>query len=406
MRAARVRIHKKVAAAGHLELIDLLGNPRRRVKVLVRMSVRVARIGLAGAAIAASLSVLTPSSATALTVELKDVASDRVERQRAFAEGRLPLPGTPNLGDLSNRLASAGLALGAPMFIRILKEESLLEIWMLKGGKFVLFSSYPMCHWSGTLGPKIKEGDRQNPEGFYSVTGRQLHRVGRWPRSLNLGFPNNYDRAFGRTGSYILVHGGCSSTGCFAMTNAVIEEIYNLTEAAIKAGQERVHVHVYPFRMTDENLERYKSSEWHPFWVNLKEGYDAFEATHVPPRVGLCNGRYLVQNVLQHDGPEEVADPGPLASCGASHAATPRDRASYNVEWGRNQLLPLFSNVPMSPSPVRASRASGQMPATTKAEVGPRRLGSAAAMPPRRRRAASASRAAGSGLRSRKERLT
>jgi murein L,D-transpeptidase YafK len=270
----------------------------------------------AGAALALAGPLVSP--AAALTIELKDVASDRVERQRAFAEGRLPLPGTPDLADLTARLAAGGHKPGTPMFIRIFKEESELELWYRRGDRFVHFATYPMCHWSGTLGPKMREGDRQNPEGFYTVTSRLLHRVGRWPRSLNIGFPNAFDRAFGRTGSYILVHGGCSSTGCFAMTNAVIEEIYTLTEQAIRRGQDRVHVHVFPFRMTEANMDRHRSSEWFEFWQNLKEGYDAFEATRVPPKVAICDKRYLFQRA----GPEEVGDPGPLALCGDPRATT------------------------------------------------------------------------------------
>ncbi|MGE3711643.1 MAG: hypothetical protein AB7G35_18480, partial [Hyphomicrobiaceae bacterium] len=163
--------------------------------------------------------------AKAVTIELDDVAPDRVERQRAFAEGALPLPDTPNLGQFEARLGAAGVKLGDPVFIRIFKAESELEVWMRKGDAFVHFSTYPICHWAGTLGPKLKEGDKQNPEGFYAVGPYQLHHIGRWPRSLNIGFPNTYDRALGRTGSYLLVHGGCSSVGCYAMTNAVMEEI-------------------------------------------------------------------------------------------------------------------------------------------------------------------------------------
>src|SRR5262249_17473826 len=160
--------------------------------------------------------------AQAITIEIDDVASDRIERQRAFADGALPLPGTPDLGHLGDRLAARGLNAGAPVFIRIFKAESELEVWLLRGSQYELFATYPSCQWSGTVGPKLREGDKQNPEGFYSVGPRQLHRVGRWPRSLNIGFPNSFDRAYGRTGSYILVHGGCSSIGCFAMTNAVM----------------------------------------------------------------------------------------------------------------------------------------------------------------------------------------
>ena len=68
------------------------------------------------------------------------------------------------------------------VLIRIFKEESELEMWMQKGERYVHFATYPICHWSGTLGPKLAEGDKQTPEGFYTITRRQLHRIGRWPR--------------------------------------------------------------------------------------------------------------------------------------------------------------------------------------------------------------------------------
>ena len=188
---------------------------------------------------------------------------------------------------------------------------------MQKDGRYELFSTYPICHWSGTLGPKLRSGDKQAPEGFYTVTHRQLHRIGRWPRSLNLGFPNVFDKVQSRTGSYILVHGGCSSVGCYAMTNTVIEEIYSLTEAAIGAGEEHVPVHVFPFRMTGENLARHGQSEWRDFWFNLKEGYDSFERTRKPPQVSVCQTRYYFRDAA----PEEVGEPGPLGWCGATAAA-------------------------------------------------------------------------------------
>lgn len=260
---------------------------------------------------------MLPVPASAVTIELKDVAPDRVERQRKFAEGTLPLPETPDLSRRDERLAEFGAKAGAPVLIRIFKAESELEVWLRKGETFERFATYPICHWSGTLGPKIKEGDKQTPEGFYTVTRRQLHRIGRHPRSLNLGFPNAFDKSFARTGSYILVHGACSSVGCFAMTNAVIEEIYDLTEAALKAGQEHVPVHVFPFRMTESNLETHKSSPWIEFWSNLKDGYDAFERTRRAPRITVCNNRYEFAEPAPREGGLE----SPLAVCGATAAA-------------------------------------------------------------------------------------
>ena len=280
-------------------------------------------------------------AAHAVTIELKDVAPDRVERQRAFSVGALPLPGTPDLSSFDQRLASKGLKAGDGVFIRIFKAESELEIWMRSGNRYVLFDKYPVCHWSGTIGPKIHEGDKQTPEGFYEVTRKQLHLIGRHPRSLNLGFPNAFDKVNLRTGSYILVHGGCSSVGCFAMTNSVVAEIYDLAERALKGAQDKVNVHVFPFRMTEENMAKYAKTEFMPFWQNLKEGYDAFEQTQVPPRIGVCDKRYRVEPA----GPEEVAAQGPLAVCGEDLAAI---SAWEQLTLPAQQQLSKWSQTPVS----------------------------------------------------------
>jgi murein L,D-transpeptidase YafK len=251
----------------------------------------------AGLAVALLLSAATPEAA-AVSIELKDVASDRIERQRANADGRLPLANTPDVGRLADRLAEAGVKSGAPMLIRIFKATSELEIWLEKGDRFVLFATYPICHWSGTLGPKLREGDKQTPEGFYTINHRQMRHFGRWTRAINLGFPNAYDRAHKRDGSYILMHGGCSSVGCFAMTNPVIGEIYGLANAAIKNGQRHVPVHVFPFRMTDQALAAQTESPWYAFWSTLQEGYNSFARTGRPPRISVCEGQYRVQDAL------------------------------------------------------------------------------------------------------------
>ena len=241
---------------------------------------------------------LAVSSAAAISIELKDVAPDRIERQRANAEGRLPLPNTPDVRKFDQRLAAAGMTSGSPMLMRIFKETSELEVWLEKGDRFELFATYPICHWSGTLGPKLREGDKQTPEGFYTINNRQMRHMGRWQRAINLGFPNAYDRAKQRDGSYILMHGGCSSVGCFAMTNPVINEVYGLASAAIRGGQRYVPVHVFPFRMTDERLAAHADNTWHPFWASLQAGYKSFERTGRPPRVSVCEGDYRVEDAL------------------------------------------------------------------------------------------------------------
>ena len=277
-------------------------------------------------------------AARAVVVELKDVAPDRIQRQQAEAIGQIPLPGTPNLSQFAERLREKKIDVGSPLFIRAFKAESELEVWMLSGDRFVLFATYPICYWSGTIGPKINEGDRQVPEGIYTVNQRQLHLIGRHPRSLNLGFPNLLDRQYQRTGSYILIHGGCSSVGCLAMTNPVIEEIFSLSQAALKGGQDAIQVQVFPFRMTEDKLRAYATNDWYDFWRNLKDAYDSFERTHLPPKVTICEGRYWIEDSTMA---QEVAAQGPLAVCGAPrNSGVSQNEATGNVELDRSLSLP------------------------------------------------------------------
>jgi len=168
---------------------------------------------------------------------------------------------------------------GPALLIRIFKEESQLELWMQSAETLQLLATYPICFWSGNLGPKLFEGDHQAPEGFYAIGLHQFVLSGKHARSIDIGFPNAFDRSLGRTGSHILLHGGCRSIGCFAMTDPVMDRIYVLAEQALRAGQEQIQVHIFPFRMTDANLQRHSKSSWYTFWSNLKHGYDAVEAT-------------------------------------------------------------------------------------------------------------------------------
>jgi murein L,D-transpeptidase YafK len=222
------------------------------------------------------------------------INTTRAEYQAFHRAGR-PLPGTPDLARLDERLAARGAASGVPLFMRIFKLESELELWVAKEGRYVLFATYPICLWSGRLGPKLREGDRQAPEGFYAVAADQLNPNSAWHRSFNLGYPNAYDRAHGRTGSFLMVHGGCLSVGCYAMTDNVVDEIWRLVTAALDAGQERFAVHVFPFRMTGRNLKLRRGDRWAGFWADLKTGYDLFEENRIPPSVSVCKGRYAFE---------------------------------------------------------------------------------------------------------------
>ena len=212
---------------------------------------------------------------------------------------------TPNAPDFTQWLTIKGVKEGNPVFIRIFKAESELELWMQRGERFTLVKTYPICAWSGTLGPKRKQGDKQAPEGFYSVSQGRLNPNSKYHLSFNLGYPNKFDRSYKRTGDYLMVHGECVSIGCYAMTNPGIEQIYGLVAAALKNGQPRVQVHVFPFRLTAANVDKATEvgSQWMPFWWNLKQGYDLFEATLIPPKVDVCQKAY-------------VFDPLPLASPG------------------------------------------------------------------------------------------
>ncbi len=196
--------------------------------------------------------------------------------------------------ELERALAAKGLQFGDPVFVRAFKEEKLLEFFVRHrpSARFVLFRSYPIAATSGTLGPKLTQGDRQVPEGCYDVPPAAMKPDSRYHLAFNLGYPNAYDHYHRRTGDAIMVHGNEVSVGCLAMTDAKIEEIYTLCDAALRGGQGFFRVHVLPFRMSAERMSRVAGEPWEEFWNNLKQGYDIFERTGVPPEVTLNQGRY------------------------------------------------------------------------------------------------------------------
>jgi murein L,D-transpeptidase YafK len=200
---------------------------------------------------------------------------------------------------LTRELNKHKLTLGNPVFIRIFKESHELEVWMqpTKGQPFKHFKTWPIAAMSGNLGPKTAEGDRQAPEGFYHVGRSRMKPDSRFHLAFNIGYPNTYDQAHHRTGSFIMVHGNRVSIGCFAMTDPGIDEIYTLCATALNQGQAFFRVHIFPFRMTDSRLQKATTSPHHAFWKNLKEGYDAFERTHIPPNVTVQNKTYQFEQM-------------------------------------------------------------------------------------------------------------
>ncbi len=195
-------------------------------------------------------------------------------------------------------LADRRMHKGMPVFLRIFKEESELEVWLQQKGKWALFETFDICKWSGALGPKLKEGDRQSPEGFYNVSLGSLNPNSRYHLSFNLGFPNKFDRENGRTGSFLMVHGNCVSIGCYAMTDRSIDKIYPLVEAALNHGQRQVPVHIFPFRMSAQNMQRHVGSPWFGFWNDLRPAYTAFNETGKVPVIEVEQRRYVVRERL------------------------------------------------------------------------------------------------------------
>jgi len=235
-----------------------------------------------------------------------------------IGSGSLPTHGKAHIelpAKLQAQMKRQDMAKNSPIVIRIFKEESTLEIWkQRRNGQYALISSYEICKWSGKLGPKFIEGDRQAPEGFYTVRPSQMNPNSQYYLSFNIGYPNAYDRAHGRTGQHLMVHGACSSAGCYSMSDANIAEIYAFGRDAFKGGQQEFQVQAFPFRMSAENMARYAQDPNYPFWKMLKRGYDIFETTKKPPRVDVCEKRYVFNQARAGDMPRDPAAACPINS--------------------------------------------------------------------------------------------
>jgi len=222
----------------------------------------------------------------------------------------------------------------SPMLVRVFKEESELEVWKQDTtGRYALLKVYPICRWSGELGPKKVQGDRQAPEGFYSITPGLMNPNSNYYLAINTGFPNAYDKANNYTGAFLMIHGDCSSAGCYAMTDEQIGEIYSLAREAFLGGQKSFQIQAYPFRMTAANLARHRTNPNMPFWRMLKEGSDHFEVTHLEPKVDVCEKHY----VFDAQPPANSTKPLTFSPSGRCPAfEVPEDIAGPALEKSRN----------------------------------------------------------------------
>lgn len=241
------------------------------------------------------------------------------------------------------KMKTKGMSRTSPVMVRIFKEEGVLEVWKQKNnGKYDQIASYEICKWSGKLGPKFVEGDRQAPEGFYNVRPAQMNPNSQYHLAFNIGFPNAYDRAHNRTGQNLMVHGACSSSGCYSMTDDSVSEIYAFGRDAFRGGQRDFQIQAFPFRMTAANMARYKSDPNFGFWKMLKQGYDSFETTKVPPKVDVCEKRYVF-NVPTADGQ-------PLSPTGACPPSASAESMAYTSSYEKT-FQSAFSAAQKKPAP-------------------------------------------------------
>jgi murein L,D-transpeptidase YafK len=204
----------------------------------------------------------------------------------------------------------------SPIILRIFKEEAELEVWKQDTtGHFQLLKIFPICRWSGDLGPKLHQGDRQAPEGFYTVTPELMNPNSNYYLAINTGFPNSFDKANNRNGSLLMIHGDCSSMGCYAMTDEQIGEIYALARDSL-LGRPSFQVQAYPFRLTPANLARHRTHPQLAFWKMLKIGNDHFETTHLEPKVDVCDRRYVFDAQAAPNSPNPLVF-NPTGKCPA-----------------------------------------------------------------------------------------
>lgn len=267
---------------------------------------------------------LITTAALAAGVLLAGCNSDEVSLA-TNAKANQPVP-----PKLLAAMVEKDMDLNSPILVRLFKQEAELEVWKQdRSGHFALLKTYPICRWSGDLGPKVREGDRQAPEGFYSISPAQMNPQSAYYLSFNTGYPNAFDRALGRNGSQLMVHGDCSSRGCYAMTDEQIAEIYSLGRESFFGGQRAFQLQAYPFKMTPVNMAKHRNNPNMPFWKMIKEGWDHFEITRQEPKVDFCEKKYVFDATR---APNATRDPVFDASAKCPAYAIPDELADATRE--------------------------------------------------------------------------
>ncbi len=192
--------------------------------------------------------------------------------------------------------AEAGVAYPPKQLLwRVFKDTQDLEVWANddKDAPMKKVATYRACAMSGDLGPKRREGDRQVPEGFYDIA--YFFPDSAFHLAAKVSYPNGLDRALGdkvAPGGDIMIHGGCASIGCIALTDERIEELWVIGSGVLYKG-EPIRVHIFPSRDLDGLIADDAWARHREFWENLREGYRAFEADRRPPKVKLgFHGKY------------------------------------------------------------------------------------------------------------------
>ncbi len=308
--ASRVRrLARRIAPLGAISVLGctaLTPHPRDEAfqRIVARLALPAARHRAPGAhgtvygdaalaAVSAPAALTSPLPGPSRVLLASEIANERV--REAFVEKDAPLRAA---------FAARGLPyLSGPLLLRAFKRERELEAWVREPGsaRYVLLRTYRICTLgAGRLGPKLRRGDEQVPEGFYHIT--ELNPNSHYFLSLRLDYPNAADlgRADGAPGGDIYVHGGCRTAGCLPLTNDAIKELYWLVAQERALGQGEVPIDIYPTRLDDASMAQLaRAFPDRPallaFWRNLKQGYDAFESTHRLPSVqAMASGRYEV----------------------------------------------------------------------------------------------------------------